>query len=148
MKFRLQIFTAILLGIVTFNGAPVMAFGEANPRSVQSADFDWRFRLGDSAGATALAFDDSAWRHADRSVAESVLTTVGEPVHLWLTSNRNLVRADGQDLSFVVVEAIDEKGRLQMNAQQAIQFSISGPGMIAAVGNGDAQDQDSYQGSH
>ena len=50
------------------------------------------------------------------------------------------VQADGQDLSFVTVEALDAEGRLQSNADQEVQFAISGPGVIAAVGNGDGKD--------
>jgi beta-galactosidase len=35
---------------------------------------------------------------------------------------------------------------LQPHADQDVQFSISGPGVIAAVGNGDGQDDASYLG--
>jgi beta-galactosidase len=84
----------------------------------------------------------------DHPVAESVLTTAGNPVHLRLTPDRAEVRADGQDLSFVTVEAVDSEGRFQPHADQDIQFSISGPGVIAAVGNGDGQDDGSNQGDH
>jgi beta-galactosidase len=45
-----------------------------------------------------------------------------------------------------VVEAVDAEGRWQPNADQEVQFSLSGPGVIAAVGNGDGQDDASYQG--
>lgn len=58
-----------------------------------------------------------------------------------------MVHADGQDLSFVTVEAVDEQGRLQPHADQEVEFSLGGPGVIAAVGNGDAQDPASYQGN-
>jgi beta-galactosidase len=81
----------------------------------------------------------------DRAVAASTLTTAGEPVRLRLTADRTAVRADGQDLSFVTVEAVDAQGRLQPNADREVQFTISGPGVIAAVGNGDGKDSDSYQ---
>jgi beta-galactosidase len=57
------------------------------------------------------------------------------------------VQADGQDLSFVTVEAVDSAGRFQSNADQQVQFAISGPGVIAAVGNADGRDSDSYQGT-
>ena len=83
----------------------------------------------------------------DRAVAESVLTTVGRPARLRLTADRSSVQADGQDLSFVTVEALDAEGRLQPNANQEVQFAISGPGAIAAVGNADGKDTDSYQGT-
>ena len=82
----------------------------------------------------------------DRVVAESVLTTAGEAAKLRLTADRTVLQADGEDLSFVTVEAVDAKGRPDLQADQEVQFEISGPGVIAAVGNGDGQDPDSYQG--
>ena len=83
----------------------------------------------------------------DRAVAESVLTTAGQPARLRLTADRSAVQADGQDLSFVTVEAVDADGRFQSNADQEVQFAISGPGVIAAVGNADGRDTESYQGT-
>ena len=51
-----------------------------------------------------------------------------------------------EDLSFATVEAVDANGRPDLDANQEVQFEISGPGVIAAVGNGDGQDADAYQG--
>ncbi len=82
----------------------------------------------------------------DRAVAESVLTTTGKPARLRLTADRTVLQADGQDLSFITVEALDEEGRFQPDADQEVQFAINGPGVIAAVGNGDGKDTASYQG--
>jgi beta-galactosidase len=83
----------------------------------------------------------------DRPVAESVLTTAGDASLLRLTPDRQTIHADGEDLSFVTVEAVDAQGRLQTNADREADFSISGPGVIAAVGNGDGRDPASYQGN-
>ena len=83
----------------------------------------------------------------DRVIAENVLTTTGEPSQLRVTSDRSVVNADGEDLSFVTVEAVDAHGLIDQHANQEVQFEISGPGVIAAVGNGDGQDADSYQGN-
>ena len=47
----------------------------------------------------------------------------------------------------MTVEAVDSEGRLQPNADQEVQFSINGPGVIAAVGNGDVKDPSPYQGN-
>jgi beta-galactosidase len=77
-------------------------------------------------------------------VAESVLTTAGDGAKLRLAADRMVLQADGQDLAFVTVEAVDANGRPDLHAAQEAQFEISGPGVIAAVGNGDAQDADSY----
>jgi len=80
----------------------------------------------------------------DRVVAESVLRTAGEAVRLRLTADRRMLHADGEDLSFVTVEAVDANGRPDLRADQEVQFEIGGPGVIAAAGNGDGQDPDSY----
>lgn len=81
----------------------------------------------------------------NRPVAESVLTTAGNPTRLRLTPDRTVIHADGEDLSFITVEAVDAEGRLQPQADQEVQVAITGPGVIAAVGNGDGQDPASYQ---
>lgn len=82
----------------------------------------------------------------DRVVAENLLTTVGPAARLRLTADRTVLQADGEDLSFVTVEAVDAEGRPDLRADQQVQFTLGGPGVIAAVGNGDGQDPDSYQG--
>jgi len=80
----------------------------------------------------------------NKVVAESVLTTSTGAAKLRLTADRTVVQANGEDLSFVTVEAVDANGRPDLHAAQDVQFEISGPGVIAAVGNGDGQDPDSY----
>ena len=82
----------------------------------------------------------------NRDVAESVLTTAGKPARVRLTADRAVLEADGQDLSFVTVEALDTEGRFQPNSDQEVQFALNGPGVIAAVGNGDGKDVAAYQG--
>ena len=82
----------------------------------------------------------------DKPVAESILKTTGKATRLRVTADRTVVQADGQDLSYLVVEAVDSDGQFQSHADQEVQFSISGPGTIAAVGNGNGQDDASYQG--
>jgi beta-galactosidase len=63
-----------------------------------------------------------------------------------LTADRSELSADGQDLAYVVVEAVDDEGRLNLNAGQQVHFTLSGPGVIAGLGNGDGQSSGSYQG--
>jgi beta-galactosidase len=82
----------------------------------------------------------------DRVVAESVLTTTGKAERLRLTADRTALQADGQDLSFITVEAVDAEGRFQPDANQEVQIAINGSGEIAAAGNGDGQDTATYHG--
>jgi len=81
-----------------------------------------------------------------RKVAESILTTTAAAARLRVTADRTVLQADGEDLSFVTVEAVDANGRPVLQAGQQLQFELSGPAQIAAVGNGDQQDPDGYQG--
>ena len=79
-------------------------------------------------------------------MAESILQTTGDAVRLRLTADRKVLHADGEDLAFVTVEAVDKDGRLQSNSDRKVRFAVSGAGTLAAVGNGDVQSLDSYSG--
>jgi beta-galactosidase len=50
--------------------------------------------------------------------------------------DRLIIRADGEDLSVVNVAIVDAKGQLVPTAGNRLTFSISGPGKILALGNG------------
>jgi beta-galactosidase len=84
---------------------------------------------------------------AGKPVAESVLRTVGAPAQVRLTADRAAIRADGQDLSFITVEAVDANGRPDPNADQDVTFTLSGAGAIAAVGNADLMSEEPYVGN-
>jgi beta-galactosidase len=79
-----------------------------------------------------------------RVVAVDRLITTGAPSALKLTPDRRELSADGQDLAFVTVEAVDEQGRPQMDSVQQVHFVVSGPGTIGAVGSGDGASSGSY----
>jgi beta-galactosidase len=85
--------------------------------------------------------------NGDHEAATDVLRTVGDPAKLHLTADRSVLKADGEDLSFITVEAVDAQGRPEPNATQEVKFTMSGPGTIIAVGNGDGRSQEPYQGN-
>ncbi len=64
------------------------------------------------------------------------IKTAGEPAKIVLEPDRNLIRADGKDLSFVTVKVVDEHGILVPHADNLINFDIQGEGFIAGVDNG------------
>ena len=59
-----------------------------------------------------------------------------------------MLQANGDDLAFITVDALDAQSRLQPNADQEVSFALTGPGEIIAVGNGDGSTRDSYRGDH
>jgi beta-galactosidase len=70
-------------------------------------------------------------------LGEASVRTAGPPAALRLVPDRKRLRADGEDLSFVLVEAVDGEGILSPLAMNEVRFRVSGPATIAGVGNGD-----------
>ena len=52
--------------------------------------------------------------------------------------------ANGEDLAFVQVEVIDKKGNLCPNAEIKLSAAVTGQGSLAAMGNANIKDTDSY----
>lgn len=77
--------------------------------------------------------------------AESVLLkTASQATKFKLTADRSRITADGQDLSYITVELTDDNGILNPNAENQLQFNISGPGVIVGVDNANLKDTDLY----
>ena len=70
--------------------------------------------------------------------AEDVRVTTGEPDRISLVPHKKVIDRSGLDLSFVKVAIHDSKGRLCPRAGNMVKFSISGPGVIKCVENGDS----------
>ena len=77
-----------------------------------------------------------AYRHG-RKLGEARVRTAGAPARLRLLPDRPALRATGDDLGYVRVEAIDRNGAVCPLAMNEVTFQVTGPGAIAGVGNGD-----------
>jgi beta-galactosidase len=77
--------------------------------------------------------------------AHDVVSTTGPATKLLLQADRSRLLADGQDLSFVTVTIADRAGRLVPGAKNKVQFSLTGPGEIIAVDNGDPTSFEPFQ---
>jgi beta-galactosidase len=67
--------------------------------------------------------------------ATAGLITAGEPVKISLTADREEIKADGQDLSYVTVEVMDENNVRNTKSTNLINFEIEGAAKIIAVGS-------------
>ncbi len=70
-------------------------------------------------------------------LGSAVMRTAGAPATLRLTPDRKTLKADGEDLSYLLVEALDQQGNLCPLAMNDVKFKLEGDGAIAGVGNGD-----------
>jgi hypothetical protein len=77
-------------------------------------------------------------------VGEKVMRTAGPPASLRLTPDRTTLAATGEDLSFVLVEALDAQGNPAPLADNPVEFAVDGAGEIAGIDNGDQVSMDSF----
>jgi beta-galactosidase len=77
-----------------------------------------------------------AYKDGKKWATDSV-KTAGPAAKLKAEADRATIAADGADLSFVTVTIQDKSGVTAPRANNHLAFSISGPGEIVAVDNGD-----------
>ncbi|MBK7629044.1 MAG: DUF4982 domain-containing protein [Bacteroidales bacterium] len=88
----------------------------------------------------ARCFDDGM------ETATQILETTGEPEAIRLVADRTRIRADRNDLSYVMAEIIDAKGNIVPSADDIlVTFNIKGKGELAGVGSGNPADLSSFQ---
>ncbi|SFP84261.1 glycoside hydrolase family 2 TIM barrel-domain containing protein [Parafilimonas terrae] len=81
----------------------------------------------------------------NKKVNESILKTAGNVTGLNITADRQVVRANNQDLIYINIEAIDKNGTINPEANMPLTFNVSGAGTIAGVGNADPTSVESNQ---
>jgi len=116
------------------NGQPI---GEAHTGREQEfrAKFSVPFAPGELV-AVGLA--------GDHVVEHFVLRTAGAPVSLRVAADRTTVAADGQDLSFVTIEAVDAAGTAVPDAAFPVTVEVKGQGTLAGLGTGDLTSLENY----
>ncbi|MFI0430481.1 DUF4982 domain-containing protein [Mariniflexile sp. HMF6888] len=80
-----------------------------------------------------VAFDDEG-----NAVAEKEIHTAGKPYKIILKPDRETIKADAKDLSFVEVSVVDKNGIPCPNATNQLKFKVNGAGTYRAACNGDA----------
>ena len=83
-----------------------------------------------------------------KEVARKIIKTASKPAQISMDADRNEINADGEDLSFITVKIEDEKGNFHPLANNLVNFKITGPATIAAVGNGDATSTEPFQANY
>ncbi|MGA2798374.1 MAG: glycoside hydrolase family 2 TIM barrel-domain containing protein, partial [Thermoguttaceae bacterium] len=80
-------------------------------------------------------------------VANDELQTAGKPAKIVLAADRNKLSTDWDDVCCVTATVTDENGVLNPRANDLISFNITGPGVIAAVANGNRSSHALFQSS-
>lgn len=80
-------------------------------------------------------------------VAQSELETTGKAVALKIEIENNSWKANGMDLQYVRVYAIDSKGRKVPTATGEVTFDVNGSANLIAVDNGDHASDELFSGN-
>jgi beta-galactosidase len=86
-------------------------------------------------------------RNDRKVVATDELATAGKPAKIILTTNLKKVADNWDGVAFVRAEIVDGQGTLVPHADNLVAFQVSGPGVIAAVDNGNNASHDAFQTS-
>lgn len=134
-KMKVYVHSRAQLVKLELNGR-VVGTHSKTPRSI-TAEFEVPYEQGI---LVARCYENGKETGAD------TLKTVGKPFALKLRADRNNIKADPNNLSYVNVEVVDEKGNVVPYVDDLIvKYQISGNGQIAGVGNGNPSDMSSFQ---
>ncbi len=79
-----------------------------------------------------------------KPVNTAILRSAAVPTQIGLTADRNEINADGQDLSYITVELLDDNGIRNPKSGNPVKFEIEGPGKIIGTGNANPVSLESY----
>lgn len=86
-----------------------------------------------------VAYDEDG-----NAVEEKEIRTAGKPHRLVLEADRNVINADGKDLSFITVSVVDKDGNICPDVNELVKFNVKGAGKYKAAANGDAASLDLF----
>ncbi|NCB69922.1 MAG: DUF4982 domain-containing protein [Bacteroidia bacterium] len=118
----------------------------ANEESYKNFDRQKRYRLMwmdtkyEPGTVKVVAYDENG-----KAVAAKELKTAGKPVGIVLEADRNTIKADGRDISFVNVKLVDKNGNFCPTDEREISFKVTGAGVFKAVANGNPASLESFQ---
>lgn len=86
-------------------------------------------------------------RQGSKIVARHELQTTGKAVALKMEIENTAWKADGMDLQYAKVYAVDSRGRHVPDATEEVTFNINGAARLIAVDNGDHLSDDLFAGN-
>ena len=137
-KIQVNVYTRSKQVKLELNGKVIAE--QTIPDSSITATFEIEYQPGT---LVAKSFDDG------KETGSSSLSTTGKPAAIRLIADRNTIKADPNDLSYVSVEIVDEKGNVVPYIDDIeITYQLTGNATIAGVGNGSFDDASSFQQNH
>ena len=86
-----------------------------------------------------------AYNNEGQAVAEKTIRTAGKASAIRLTPDKNVLKADGEDLCFINVSLTDKDGNPVPCDSRLVKVKVSGAGAFKAIANGDPTCLESFQ---
>ena len=112
----------------------------AKPRPADDAPRTWRVLF-------VPGKIEAIGRNNGKVAATQEFRTAGKAAKLQLSVNRERLTAEWDDVAYVTASVVNTNGVLVPDANGLIRFRITGPGVIAAVDNGDNASHELFQAS-
>jgi len=135
-KLQVHVYTRSRQVILKLNGRIV---GEQNvdPEKSITAAFEVPYEAGT---LITCCYDNG------KETASQTLKTTGKPTAIRLTADRTKIKANRNDLSYVMAEIMDSEGNIVPDADDImVSFDVTGKGSLAGVGSGNPLDMSSFQ---
>ena len=87
-----------------------------------------------------------AYDKKGHEVAFDRKSSFGETAEISITPEKRSLLANGRDLIFLRIAALDENGEPVANARNRVKVEVSGAGRLMGLDSGDSTDYDSYKG--
>lgn len=135
-KMQVHVYTRSKLVKLELNGKLIGEQAVDDTKSI-TATFDVPYEPGT---LTARCFDNGI------ETSSETIKTLGKPFGIRLSPDRSKIKADRNDLSYVMVDIVDSDGNVLPYADDVlVNFEINGNGEIAAVGSASPTDMSSFQ---
>lgn len=91
---------------------------------------------------TAVAYDEDG-----REIARDSRRSFGDTARIGLSADKTELNANGEDLIFIEISALDKDGTFVANANNRVFVEVSGAGRLVGLDNGDSTDYEQYKGT-
>ncbi len=131
------------------NGAKVELFVNGESKGVHTIDHKHGKEL---IGTWQVAYEPGeimavAYDEAGTEIARESRHSFGDAVKLVAEADKQTLRADGEDLVFITISAVDKDGYPVENAMNYVEVLVNGAGRLLGLDNGDSADYDEYKGN-
>lgn len=88
-----------------------------------------------------IAYDETG-----KMVATEEKASFTDPVKIMAKPDKTTLLANGEDLVFIEISTVDEKGIEVANGRSRMKVEVTGKGRLVGLDNGDSTDYDEYKG--